>query len=336
MSDAENAFVEATDNLIRLYRGIERTTLDLPLFSVMPALIFFWALLRFYFFLIVGLLLIVPVNVVILIRNFFPGHWRYRPFFLNHLRYVWLWIWRGETPIAPLVFVRPVLNVFMKGHFERRLRRLRLEILLSDGLSDAARSTLLTRLDAALERWKSPRFSVIFLTVLLPAIVALPGSYKQLVEFLGLFEIRVPEGVVGNFVSEHMSARAVLLIGSVSLAYLVIIPITSFLGKRGLFLGADAGRICFPGGQEGRGVYSKEKEILDSVGIHGREVPIDFWLFGVSFVLSVPSLLLIFNDVKQSQPDVAVIQFWSVILQLLLTVVLLSVAVFRRQRTGRA
>jgi len=146
----------------------------------------------------------------------------------------------------------------------------------------------------------------------------------------------MPEGVVGNFISEHTSPRTLLVIGSICLGYLVIIPITSFLGKRGLFLGADASGICFPGGQEGRGVYSKEKEILDSVGIRGGEVPIDLWLFGLSFVLSVPSLLLFFNDVKQSQPDVAVIQFWMIIFQAVLTVVLLFVAVFRRQRTGRA
>jgi hypothetical protein len=202
-SNAENAFVEATDKLNGLYRGVERNTLDLPQVSVMPTLICAWAVLRFYFFFIVGIFLIVPTNLVILIRNLFPGHWRYRPFFLHHLYYVWLWVWRGEAPTMPGIFVRPLLNVFMKGHFERRLRRLRLEILLSDGLSDATRSALLARLDAALERWKSPRFAAIFYTVLLPAIASFPSWYKQLTEFLGLFEIHVPASVVVNFVSEH-------------------------------------------------------------------------------------------------------------------------------------
>jgi hypothetical protein len=149
MSDADNAFVQATDKLIALYRSIERSTLDLPLVSFMPLLIFFWSYLKFFFFFIVGLFLIIPTNLVILVRNLFPGHWRYRPFFLSHLYYVWLWLWRGEAPTAPAIFIRPLLNIFMTGHFDSRLRRLRAEILLRDGLSDATRSALLARLARA-------------------------------------------------------------------------------------------------------------------------------------------------------------------------------------------
>src|SRR6266403_2479969 len=183
MSDADDKFVHATDSLLALYRSVERSTLDLPVVSFMPMLIFIWAALRFYFFLVIGLVLIIPVNLVILIRNIFPGHWRYRPFFLSHLYYVWLWIWRGEVPTFPLIFFRPLLSIFIKAHFETRLRRLRLEVLDSE-LSDGTRSTLLGRLDAALERWKSPRTGAIFYTVILPGIISLPTWYKQLIEFL--------------------------------------------------------------------------------------------------------------------------------------------------------
>ena len=52
MSDADDRFAKATDSLIALYRGVERSTLDLPLISIMPMLIFLWAFLRFYFFLL--------------------------------------------------------------------------------------------------------------------------------------------------------------------------------------------------------------------------------------------------------------------------------------------
>jgi hypothetical protein len=183
MSDADDKFVHATDSLLALYRSVERSTLDLPVVSFMPMLIFIWAALRFYFFLVTGLVLIIPINLVILIRNIFPGHWRYRPFFLSHLYYVWLWIWRGEVPTFPLIFFRPLLSIFIKARFETRLRRLRLEILDSE-LSDGTRSTLLGRLDAALERWKSPRTGAIFYTVILPGIISLPAWYKQLIEFL--------------------------------------------------------------------------------------------------------------------------------------------------------
>ena len=80
MADADSSFTHATDSLIALYRTVERRTLDQPLLSVMPILINFWEALKFCFFLIVNLF-IIPVNFVILIRNFFQGHWKYRPFF---------------------------------------------------------------------------------------------------------------------------------------------------------------------------------------------------------------------------------------------------------------
>jgi hypothetical protein len=83
MSNPDDAFVQATDNLLVLYRNLERHTLDLPLVSVLPVLIFFWSVVKFEFFLIIGIVLIIPVNFVILVRNLFPGHWRYRPFFSN-------------------------------------------------------------------------------------------------------------------------------------------------------------------------------------------------------------------------------------------------------------
>jgi hypothetical protein len=80
MADADSSFTHATDSLIALYRTVERRMVDLPLLSVMPVLIYLWEVLKFFFFLTVNLF-IIPVNVVILIRNVFPGHWRYRPFF---------------------------------------------------------------------------------------------------------------------------------------------------------------------------------------------------------------------------------------------------------------
>src|SRR5262245_36923537 len=69
MPDADNKFVQATDSLIALYRIVERTTLDLPFVSFIPMLIFFWAFLKFYFFLVVSAVLIIPVNFIILIKS---------------------------------------------------------------------------------------------------------------------------------------------------------------------------------------------------------------------------------------------------------------------------
>ena len=292
MSDADNTFTKAADSLIALYRGVERSTLNLPLVSLIPFLIFLWASVKFMFFLYVGIFLIIPVNLIILIRNVFPGYWRYRPFFLAHLYYVWLWLWRGETPTAPFIFVRPLLTVFMKAHFGRRLRRLRLEILDSE-LSEVTRSALLNRVDAGLERWKAPRFTAIFWSAVLPAIIALPGWYKQLVESFGSLGIRMPTDVVVNFLSEKMSANTWTLLAMFLPGYLLAIPVTAFLAKRGLFLGRSPDRICFPGGQGGSGIYAKERDILDTVGVQVKETPIDLWIFWV--VLALSSLLLLSN-----------------------------------------
>jgi hypothetical protein len=55
MSKTEDAFVRATDELIALYRSVERRTLDLPRLTLLPFLIYLWEFLKFLFFLYVGL-----------------------------------------------------------------------------------------------------------------------------------------------------------------------------------------------------------------------------------------------------------------------------------------
>ena len=308
----------------------------------MPMLISFWAVLKFEFFLVFGLLLIIPTNLIILIRNIFPGHWRYRPFFLHHVHYAWLWIWRGEAPTLPFIFIRPLLNVFIKEHFESRLRRLRHEIVLHSELSDATRSALVVRLDAALERWKSPRFAAAFFSVVLPGIISLPTWYKQFTESVGSFGIQIPTAVFGNFVSENMSFGSLLILGPVILGYLLAIPVTAFLAKRGLFIGRSPDRICFPGGQEGSGIYSKEREILGSVGVRVSEAPIDLWIYGVLLVLSALFLLLTWDhyiawlralNTAGEIPESQVL--FSSILQYVLLVGMYFVAALRRGRAGR-
>jgi hypothetical protein len=359
MSDVDNAFIKASDDLIALYHRIERSAVDLPLLSVMPLLIGMWAYIKFLFFFFVGFFLIIPINFLILIRNLFPGHWRYRPFFLTHLYYVWLWVWRGEALTLPLIFFRPLLNVFMKAHFESRLRRLRLEIVLRDELSDTTRSALLNRLDAACERWKSPRVAAIFFTVLLPGIISLPSWYKQLTDFQNAVGIHMPTNAVLGFVSD-MSAGDLPFYGFTAVGYLLAIPITSFLAKRGLFIGREPNRICFPGGQEGSGAYLKEREILAGVGLHAREIPIDFWLLGVSLVMGMLFVLFGFDSYMAAVESHYVAQIHDLNLGVeaqrqmesrfdtqarvmknmmiplyVLPIGLFAIAVLRRRRTGR-
>jgi hypothetical protein len=232
----------------------------------------------------------------------------------------------------------------MKGHFERRLRRLRLEVLDSD-LSDTARSGLLSRLDASIERWKAPRFAGALYTVVLPAIFTLLTWYKQFIDFLGSLGIRMPTDSVANFVSERMSSDSLFILGLLAPGYLLAFPVTAFLAKRGLFIGINPDGICFPGSQGGAVYYSKEREILDSVGLRVREVPIDLWLLGISLVLGWLVVLVSWNHwvafMQSLYPDkenLANQMFIQGITQSIISVLFVSaffVSAVRRRRTGR-
>jgi hypothetical protein len=306
----------------------------------MPFLIFLWAFLRFYFFFLVGIFLIIPTNLVILVRNLFPGHhWKYRPFFLSHLYYVWLWLWRGEAPTAALVFVRPLLVVLTKMQFTTRLKRLRMEISLRDELSDTARSTLQGRIDAALELWKTPRFASIFSTVLVPAIISFPAWWKQTTEFVSGLGIRLPTDTVVSFISQNTSAYGRYALGSFAIGYLLAIPVTACLAKRGLFLGMDPKRICFPGEEAGSGVYPREREILGSVGIHEREAPVDLWALAVTWILGVIWQLSTWNTMMEyvrSQGSSDSFFLMSLIGIGSITVAAFVLAALRRRISGRA
>jgi hypothetical protein len=346
LPDVEAAFTQATEHLITLYRTVERRSLDLPVLSFMPFVIFVWEVLKFTFFVYIGVLLIVPVNLVILCRNFlcrncFPGRWRYRPFFLRQLYYVWLWTWRGEAATAPLVFIRPMFNIFMRGHFENRLRRLRSEIALQESISDATRTALLARLDAALERWKSPHFVAIFWTVLLPGLLAVPTWSKQITDLLGYFNIHVPINVIAPIVSSYIPRAHLWTITSIVIGYLLAIPVTAFLAKRGLFIGRNLNRIWFPGGQEGAEVYLKEREILATVKLHARELRIDLWIVSAILLLSViftwldPSLFLNGPESISDALDMALNPLYFGASDLIMIALMLCIAAFRRRKIGR-
>jgi hypothetical protein len=234
--------------------------------------------------------------------------------------------------------------VFIKGHFETRLRRLRLEILDSE-LTDVTRSTLLGRIDAALERWKSPRVTAVLYTVVLPGIISLPTWYKEFIEFLGLLGVRMPTDVVVNFISQNMSTDSLIILAALSPGYLLTIPLTAFLAKRGLFIGRSPDRICFPGGQGGSGIYySKEREILNSVGVRIREAPIDLWLFGFVLVLGWILLALTWDhwiawaqshyDKESWERQLETQKFTSFVTGAVVACAFF-VAAFRRGRTGR-
>src|SRR5262249_26970541 len=109
-------------------------------------------------------------------------------------------------------------------------------------------------------------------------------------------------------------------------AYLLAIPVTACLAKRGLFLGMDPGRICFPGEEARSGNYPKEREILGNVGIRTREAPIDLWLLIITWMLGEGL------DALNMQREELPVFIFSDVFFLLVCIV----AFARRGRTDRA
>ena len=93
-----------------------------------------------------------------------------------------------------------------------------------------------------------------------------------------------------------ISPGALIFWGQMAITYLLAVPVTAFMAKRGLFLGAD--RIWFPGLQDGSGAYQKEKEIFGSVEIRVREAPIDLWVLGILMLISWAVLFLTWGSIK--------------------------------------
>jgi hypothetical protein len=185
------------------------------------------------------------------------------------------------------------MHVFVKGHIERRLRRLRQEIQLQTGLSDETRSALTTRVDAALELWKLPRYTALLYS--LPGILSLPTWYKQSLDLLDLLNIKVPVDLLINSVGQYSFNGGLFVVGVSSFSYLLTIPTTSFLAKRGLFIGRESSKVYYPGGKDGSGIYAKEREILGTIGLMMRESPIDIWATSLLVLLS-PLLILLFKQ----------------------------------------
>lgn len=249
----------------------------------------------------------------------------------------------------PGIFFRPLFNLFVKGHFENRLRRLRAELLLRDELSESTQSGLVGHIDAALERWKTPRFTTVFFTMVIPAILAIPTLAKPWIDIMGSLGIHMPTNAVEILISYVKVTVSPLLI---ILSYLILVPYTAFLAKRGLFIGREPNKICFPGGQADAGIYAQEKEILARIGLHTTEAPIDFWLCFLPLLLNALSIYLVFmstqdaywqliapdmnEHLKEMQMAILLILYLYMGVVFCFIIVVSIVAVFRRGKMGRA
>ena len=108
--EAHADYDSAIQRLIALYSDIDEASLALPAFSGMPFLIYVWSMIKFEFALFGDVLLIIPINVVVFLRNLFPGRWRYKSFSWPYLKYCFMWFWRGECYVASF-FVVPLSSI---------------------------------------------------------------------------------------------------------------------------------------------------------------------------------------------------------------------------------
>lgn len=225
-----------------------------------------WNTIKAEVCILLDLFFIIPINLIILIRNAFPGKWNYRSFSWPYIKYVSLWLWRGEAPSASWIVMQRLVAYLLTVHFRRRLLLVRRSILLMSNVSEEKRKSFVGQVDALLEQWGSPRFITGLFTYVMPASAFVLEIYKT---------------VQPDVVLPAWTGQLVLAIFSYSLLFVT----SSFLTKRGLMLGGSGRDTFFPGSLAGDGGYAKEREILKSLGLTVSEFPLDLGVLVVGILL---------------------------------------------------
>lgn len=258
IDDKTKSWDQELNDLASLYRNVERRSLSLPTFSLLPFLIVMWNSVKFTLLFYLDVFLIVPVNLVVFLRNLFPGKWSYRSFSWRYIKYVALWIWRGEVPQIPFVVIRSLTTWLLHAHFRSRLRLLRRRIMLAGDLSTDDRTSLLSRVDQLLEVWEGPRVLFASFTYGLPFAGFLLEIYRTFKP--------------GQLPSWTGTAALFLII------YALSFVVSAFIIKRGLMLGAAGRTAYFPGSLKERGDYGEERRLFDVISVQTKEFPLDILL----------------------------------------------------------
>ena len=271
MTGNANLWAQSVNELVSLYRKVERRGLALPAFSLAPLGIYIWNTIKFEVCLLLDLFLLIPLNLVIFLRNILPGKWPYQSFSWKYIKYVILWVWRGEAPIGPTVVVRSLVVSLLASHFRKSLLSLRRHIFLEVSLAvkkqtftPGQQTLLLSDIDNALKQWQERSFMNVVYTHVFPTVGFLVG----MVPFLT--SAPSPPAWLGP---------VVLFLVIYSLGFVT----TAFLVKRGLMLGGYARLSYFPGALKREGAYAEEDRIFESIGAARKEFPLDivFMLLGI-------------------------------------------------------
>src|SRR3954469_11635641 len=101
---------------------------------------------------ILDIIFIIPLNILIFLRNLFPGRWKYKSFSWKYIKYVVLWVWRGEISAAS-IFIRYITITLLRFHFSRRFLRLKLFLDLDTGIPKDKKGDIMSEIDTYLNRW---------------------------------------------------------------------------------------------------------------------------------------------------------------------------------------
>jgi len=309
---------KAVDALEALYKDVERRSFSLPTFSLSPFVIGTWNVFKFYVCLLLDMLLFLPMNAIIFVRNLFPGRWRYRSFSRSYWKYVITWLWRGEAPVYPFGVIRPLVTFMGTVHVYNRFRTIARCIYLDDTLTEEDRTDLNKKVAEALDHWRRPTMVQVVFSYVLPAGGFLIGVYNK------FFPAELPQWV--GFV------------GFLLLGYAITFVTSAFMFKRSLMLGASGRALYFPGAISGNQGYGKEREILDSVGIKTREWPFDIALVFISFAIGLVSFrtnIEFFQSLGMSVPPSNNVRVQMLVADAI-DVMLPVLALYRRRMTGRS
>lgn len=309
-------FEAKLDELLEDYRHVVWQSYQLPFFSLMPSLIFFWQ----YLIAIAGLCLeavLLPYTLLALFLRLFKVRWRLILPFSKRVWYGLVYISRGE--IFGSLVMRPVVRWLVKSHITRRLRALGELIATSEAFTADARARLGAKIAEAQARFPVRELNDFFKDSLIPALAI--GAISLATDMVG----------------DEEQKRVLRIVGYVIIAVIAFygasIVVAGFPTKRGLLLGRDVKHAAFPGGIGGSGLYALERELFATFPVRPKEISLDF-MFSIVAASLTPVIAIVVAASEFTSVDAAAESAEAVGAQVINYFVMIAIYIYMRVRRG--
>lgn len=180
---------------------------------------------------------------------------------VEYFNKAWCYFSNGEF-LVPIIASRFMVTFFLYTHFRNRLNDVRRRLLEKTNFSDTSKPVL-EKIDKALSVWQPSSLGAALTFIISPAAPVVSAIW------LFLFH-EVPKWL----------NTATLL----SIPYILALPISAFLIKRGLMLGGKGSTAYFPGFISNMNGYEKENVLLKKFDVSRGEPPIDLFLAALSAI----------------------------------------------------